>query len=128
MATPTTLSELLQHLCALLPSGISWALPPATRLWSTPRLTGSPAVSSAPLVEMIAAIARKDYEQRHERHERQALDIKKAKEEGKYKGRPADADLHKQVTELLKTGLGIRATARHADCSTTTVLRIRDKV
>jgi hypothetical protein len=27
---------------------------------------------------------------------------------------------------LLKAGLGIRATARHADCSTTTVLRIRE--
>jgi DNA invertase Pin-like site-specific DNA recombinase len=75
------------------------------------------------LVEMMAAIARKDYEQRRER---QAQGIKKAKDEGKYKGRPVDADLHKRVAELLKAGLGIRATARHADCSTTTVLRIRD--
>ncbi|MCY1401348.1 putative transposon Tn552 DNA-invertase bin3 [compost metagenome] len=77
------------------------------------------------LVEMMAAIARKDYEQRRER---QAQGIKKAKDEGMYKGRPVDADLHKRVAELLKAGLGIRATARHADCSTTTVLRIRDKV
>jgi DNA invertase Pin-like site-specific DNA recombinase len=75
------------------------------------------------LVEMMAAIARKDYEQRRER---QAQGIDKAKTEGKYKGRPVDADLHKRVKELLKAGLGIRATARHADCSTTTVLRIRD--
>ncbi|MNF34708.1 putative transposon DNA-invertase [compost metagenome] len=67
----------------------------------------------------------KDYEQRRER---QAQGIKKAKDEGMYKGRPVDADLHKRVAELLKAGLGIRATARHADCSTTTVLRIRDKV
>ena len=51
---------------------------------------------------------------------------KKAKAAGKYQGRPVDADLHKRVKELLKAGLGIRATARHADCSTTTVLRIRD--
>lgn len=77
------------------------------------------------LVEMMAAIARKDYEQRRER---QAQGITKAKAEGKYKGRPVDADLHKRVTELLKAGLGIRATARHADCSTTTVLRIRDSM
>ncbi|WP_179179974.1 recombinase family protein [Pseudomonas sivasensis] len=75
------------------------------------------------LVEMMAAIARKDYEQRRER---QAQGIEKAKAAGKYQGRPVDADLHKRVTELLGTGLGIRATARHADCSTTTVLRIRD--
>jgi len=75
------------------------------------------------LVEMMAAIARKDYEQRRER---QAQGIQKAKAEGKYQGRPVDIDLHKRVKELLKAGLGIRATARHADCSTTTVLKIKD--
>lgn len=75
------------------------------------------------LVEMMAAIARKDYEQRRER---QAQGIDKARAAGKYQGRPVDEDLHKRVKELLKAGLGIRATARHADCSTTTVLRIRD--
>lgn len=74
------------------------------------------------LVEMMAAVARKDYEQRRER---QAQGIKKAKAEGKYQGRPIDADLHRRVKELLNAGLGIRATARHADCSTTTVLRIK---
>lgn len=68
------------------------------------------------LVEMMAAIARKDYEQRRER---QAQGIQKAKAAGKYQGRPVNE-------ELLGAGLGIRATARHASCSTTTVLRIRD--
>ncbi|WP_207807946.1 MULTISPECIES: recombinase family protein [unclassified Pseudomonas] len=75
------------------------------------------------LVEMMAAIARKDYEQRRER---QAQGIQKAKAAGKYQGRPIDEDLHKRVSELLAAGLGVRATARHASCSTTTVLRIRD--
>jgi DNA invertase Pin-like site-specific DNA recombinase len=75
------------------------------------------------LVEMMAAIARKDYEQRRER---QAQGIDKAKAAGKYQGRPVDEDLHKRVKELLDAGIGIRATARHAQCSTTTVLRIRD--
>ncbi|RVD75977.1 recombinase family protein [Pseudomonas koreensis] len=75
------------------------------------------------LVEMMAAIARKDYEQRRER---QAQGIEKAKAAGKYQGRPVDEDLHKRVSELLSADLGIRATARHAKCSTTTVLRIRD--
>jgi DNA invertase Pin-like site-specific DNA recombinase len=77
------------------------------------------------LVEMMAAIARKDYEQRRER---QAQGIEKAKAAGKYQGRQVDADLHKRVRELLAAGLGIRATARHADCSTTTVMRIRGEV
>lgn len=75
------------------------------------------------LVEMMAAIARKDYEQRRER---QAQGIHKAKAAGKYQGRPVDEELHKRVKELLGAGMGIRATARHANCSTTTVLRIRD--
>ena len=76
------------------------------------------------LVEMMAAIARKDYEQRRER---QAQGIQKAKAAGKYQGRPVDEELHKRVRELLGAGLGIRATARHAKCSTTTVLRIREQ-
>ena len=75
------------------------------------------------LVEMMAAIARKDYEQRRQR---QAQGIEKAKAEGAYKGRPVDEDLHKRVRELLAAGFGVRGTARLARCSTTTVLRIRD--
>lgn len=67
------------------------------------------------LVEMMAAIPSKDYEQRCERQA-----------QGRYQGRPVDADLHRRVKELLLAGLGIRATARHAGCSTTTVLRIRE--
>lgn len=81
------------------------------------------AAINAMLVDMMAAIARKDYEQRRER---QAQGIKKAKAEGRYKGRPVNENLHKRVHELLDTGLGIRATARHAACSPTTVLKIRD--
>ena len=77
------------------------------------------------MIEMMAAIARKDYQQRRER---QAQGIAKAKSSGAYKGRPIDADLHKRVRELLAANLGIRATARHASCSTTTVLKIRDQI
>ena len=66
----------------------------------------------------MATIARKDYEQRSERQA-------KGLEKGKYQGRPVDTDLHKRVKEVLKAGPGILATARHAECSTTTVLRIR---
>jgi DNA invertase Pin-like site-specific DNA recombinase len=76
------------------------------------------------LVEMMAAIARKDYEQRRTR---QAQGIAKAKSQGLYKGRKPDKNLHERVLELLGAGIGIRATARHASCSTTTVLKIRDE-
>nr|WP_067297143.1 recombinase family protein [Marinobacterium profundum] len=77
------------------------------------------------MIEMMAAIARKDYEQRRER---QAQGIAKAKADGLYRGRPVDKDLHCRVRELLDAGLGIRAAARHAQCSTTTVLKIRDSM
>lgn len=77
------------------------------------------------MIEMMVAIARKDYEQRRER---QAQGIQRAKASGAYKGRPADRGLHQRVGELLGAGLGIRATARHAGCSATTVLKIRDQM
>jgi len=76
------------------------------------------------MIEMMAAIARKDYEQRRER---QAQGIAKAQEAGAYAGRPVDKELRKRVRELLKAGMGVRATARHAQCSPTTVMRIRDE-
>lgn len=75
------------------------------------------------LIDMMAAIARKDYEQRRQR---QAQGIAGAKAAGKYKGRPKDEKLHARVLDLLVHGHGVRATARHANCSTTTVMRIRN--
>jgi DNA invertase Pin-like site-specific DNA recombinase len=51
----------------------------------------------------------------------------KATAAGKYHGRAVDEELHKRVKELLGAGLGIRATARHANYSTTTVLRSRQQ-
>jgi len=74
------------------------------------------------MLDMVAAIARKDYEQRRER---QAQGIAKAKEAGVYRGRPKSKDLHRKVQELLGAGLSIRATARHAGCANSTVQRIK---
>jgi DNA invertase Pin-like site-specific DNA recombinase len=76
------------------------------------------------MIDMMAAIARKDYQQKRLR---QAQGIAKAKPAGVYKGRPKDQELRSRVHELLKAGLGIRAIARHAACSTTTVMKIRDE-
>ncbi|CZT26427.1 resolvase (plasmid) [Pseudomonas cerasi] len=77
------------------------------------------------MIDMMAAIARKDYQQRRLR---QAQGIEKAKASGVYKGRPVDAELRNRVRELLAAGLGIRAVARHAACSTTTVMKVRDEL
>ncbi len=77
------------------------------------------------MIDMMAAIARKDYQQRRLR---QAQGIEKAKASGVYKGRPVDAELRNRVRELLAAGFGIRAVARHAACSTTTVMKVRDEL
>lgn len=73
------------------------------------------------MLDMLAAIARKDYEQRRER---QLQGIKNAKLEGKYKGRPVDDKLHEKVKELLEKGFSIRKTAEIAGCAPSTVQRV----
>ena len=50
------------------------------------------------MLDMLAAIARKDYTDRQEEG------IKKAKEQGLYKGRPVNEKLHKQILALRQAG------------------------
>jgi DNA invertase Pin-like site-specific DNA recombinase len=53
------------------------------------------------LLEMLAVVARKDYE---DRRRRQAQGIAKAKESGAYKGRRANQQRHQQIAKLLARG------------------------
>lgn len=74
------------------------------------------------MLDMLAAIARKDYE---DRRRRQAEGIRKAKAEGKYRGRVADAQKHELIRTLrLENGKSLRETARLADVSKMTVIRV----
>ncbi len=50
------------------------------------------------IVDLMAIFARKDYEQRRER---QRQGVQKAKELGKYKGRPKDENRRKRIEQLL---------------------------
>lgn len=77
------------------------------------------------LLDMLAAVARKDYE---DRRRRQNEGIAKAKAQGAYKGRGIDKDKHASILALLNKGTGIRETAKLLRVSTSTVLRARDKV
>lgn len=54
------------------------------------------------MLDMLAAISRKDYTTRRERS---AQGIAKAKKEGKYKGRQEDAERNLQIQKQLKSGL-----------------------
>ncbi|EGO7253130.1 recombinase family protein [Salmonella enterica] len=74
------------------------------------------------MLDMLAAIARKDYE---DRRRRQSEGIIKAKAEGKYRGRVADAQKHELIRTLrLVNGKSLRETARLAGVSKMTVIRV----
>lgn len=77
------------------------------------------------MLDMLAAIARKDYE---DRRRRQAEGISKAKAEGRYRGRVADAQKHELIRTLrLINGKSLRETARLAGVSKMTVIRVCKK-
>lgn len=74
------------------------------------------------LLDMLAVVARKDYE---DRRRRQAEGINKAKLGGAYKGRQPDTELRNRITTLLNDGKSIRGVAHMLECSTTTVQRVK---
>jgi DNA invertase Pin-like site-specific DNA recombinase len=53
------------------------------------------------MLDMLAAVARKDYE---DRRRRQVDGIKKAKTAEKYRGRPEDVEKNKHLMKLLESG------------------------
>jgi DNA invertase Pin-like site-specific DNA recombinase len=63
------------------------------------------AAINAMLLDMTAAMARKDYA---DRRRRQAEGIAKAKDAGKYLGRPENKKKNKAVQDMLKAGLSYR--------------------
>ncbi len=74
------------------------------------------------MLDMLAAIARKDYQDRRRRQEE---GITKAKAAGKFRGRQADVQLHSKIIELRVTNKqSIRDTARLCNVSERTVIRL----
>ncbi len=77
------------------------------------------------MMDMLAAIARKDYQ---DRRRRQAEGIEKAKTEGKYKGRQPDLALHEKIYQLrVVNKLSISDTAKLTSVSPRTVIRVAQK-
>ena len=66
------------------------------------------------MLYMLAAIARKDYK---DRHNRQVQGIAHAKTEGKYLGRRKDTEKRKIIASLLKSGHSYSEIQATAECS-----------
>ena len=73
------------------------------------------------MLDMLAAVARKDYE---DRRRRQAEGIEKAKQMGKYKGRRINHNLHENITTLLNSGKSYNAIVSLLGCSKATISKI----
>ncbi|SDO27766.1 Site-specific DNA recombinase [Pseudomonas arsenicoxydans] len=76
------------------------------------------------LMDMLAAVARKDYDDRRRRADQ---GIAKAKEAGMYTGRPVDEKLHKRIKDCLAAGMSLRKTATTVGCALSTVQRVASK-
>jgi DNA invertase Pin-like site-specific DNA recombinase len=75
----------------------------------------------AMMLDMLAAVARKDYE---DRRRRQQEGVRKAQASGKYRGRPVDADRHAAIAKMLAAGLTWSAVQDATGCSRSTIARI----
>lgn len=77
------------------------------------------------MLDMLAAGARKDYV---DRRRRQSEGIAKAKELGKYQGRPKNLALRRNITALLREGWSISEIVDNLGCSNKTVIAVRKEV
>lgn len=73
------------------------------------------------LLDMLAAIARKDYD---DRRRRQAQGIAKAKDEGRYRGRPEDEKRNAALMAMLKAGQSWSSIVAATGCSRSTLARL----
>lgn len=73
------------------------------------------------LLDMLAAVARKDYD---DRRRRQAQGQARAKTEGKYKGRPEDTERNAGIASLLAEGRSWSFIQDMTGCSRATVAKV----
>jgi DNA invertase Pin-like site-specific DNA recombinase len=73
------------------------------------------------LLDMLAAVARKDYD---DRRRRQAQGQAKAKAEGRYKGRPEDAECNAAIASMLNAKQSWSTIQNATGCSRATIAKI----
>lgn len=73
------------------------------------------------MLDMLAAVARKDYD---DRRRRQAEGQAKAKAEGRYKGRPEDAKRNAGIADMLARGMSWSMVQAATRCSRATIAKV----
>jgi len=76
-------------------------------------------------LDMLAAIARKDYTDRKRRQEQ---GINKAKAAGKFKGRPEDTQRNETIAKLLKARMSYTDIMGAVNCSRATVAKVSNSL
>ena len=82
------------------------------------------AALNAMMLDMLAAVARKDYE---DRRRRQAQGIVKAKAAGAYRGRPEDTARNAGIAGMLRSGMSWTAIQGATGCSRATIAKVRGR-
>lgn len=77
------------------------------------------------LLDMLAAIARKDYD---DRRRRQAQGIAAAKAEGCMKGRPEDAERNEAIMDMLRKGQRWNTIVRATNSSRSTLAKLAKRL
>jgi DNA invertase Pin-like site-specific DNA recombinase len=77
------------------------------------------------MLDMLAAIARKDYE---DRRRRQAQGIEKAKGKGVYRGRPEDTKKNAAILSMLQAGQSWNTIVQATGCSRSTLSRLAKRL
>jgi DNA invertase Pin-like site-specific DNA recombinase len=80
---------------------------------------------NAMLLDMLAAVARKDYE---DRRRRQAQGQAKAKAEGRYKGRPEDTERNDGIGRMVAAGQSWNTIQAATGCSRATIAKIAKRL
>lgn len=80
---------------------------------------------NAMLLDMLAAVARKDYE---DRRRRQAEGQARAKAEGRYKGRPENVKRNDAIAAMLRRGASWSEVQHAAGCSRATIAKIAKRM
>ena len=80
---------------------------------------------NAMLLDMLAAVARKDYE---DRRRRQSEGIEKARTEGKYRGRRANEKLHRNIEALLRDRKSYSEIVEILSCSRSTIAVVKKRM